>query len=82
MRKASLRHRYKHLTRVLANVLKPDIGAAFARRSVGVRLEHNHPEWACRVGVMIDKGHGGSGVVGAAVSSDVPRGALAPAVRD
>jgi hypothetical protein len=37
------------------------------------------------VGAMIDKGHGGSGVVGAyvrLVSSDVPRGALAPAVRD
>ena len=35
--------------------VEADIGAAFARRSVGVRLEHNHPEWACRVGVMIDK---------------------------
>ena len=44
--------------------VEADTGAAFARRSVGVRLEHNHPEWACRVGVMIDKGHGESGVVG------------------
>jgi hypothetical protein len=24
--------------------VKADIGGAFARRSVGVRLEHNHPE--------------------------------------
>ena len=53
MRRASLRHRYKHLTRVLANVLKPDIGAAFARRSVGVRLEHNHPEWHVEFATLI-----------------------------
>ena len=25
--------------------VEADSGAAFARRSVGVRLEHNHPEW-------------------------------------
>ena len=30
------------------NCVEADIGAAFARRSVGVRLEHNHPV-ACRV---------------------------------
>ncbi len=67
--------------------VEADIGAAFARRSVGVRLEHNHPEWHVEVATLIDKGHasgpGGSGVVGVRlVSSDVYTARLAPAVRD
>jgi hypothetical protein len=35
--------------------VEADIGAAFARRSVqvGVRLEHNHPEWHVEFATLI-----------------------------
>jgi hypothetical protein len=33
--------------------VEADIGAAFARRSVGARLEHNHPEWHVEFATLI-----------------------------
>ena len=33
--------------------VEADTGAAFARRSVGVRLEHNHPEWHVEFATLI-----------------------------
>ena len=37
--------------------VEADIGAAFARRSVGVRLEHNHPEWHVEFATLIARWH-------------------------